>query len=678
MPKKITLEDVGKLYNDEIIQYNDNTKVLNIPHRNYNQALQRKFQRGAKQNAAWDKDHPVAAKWRNVVTTIPFAVAAAPFATAAINTGKVIRTIPKVAKTINTIAKSPIGKIISKAKPYINGTLALSGIAHGVNEIKNTGFTPQAALDLSLAYPALKNILPKTTYTPIKGYNIENKTNIKGYLPFNENKKPNYGSYIKIPSTGQIIPLTDETIAPRRELIKRINLGFSRRYGYKPIPLKASKTRFDTENAIKSLMEQHNTFVRGVRDERPFRESTNAALIKEGLEPTTENRLQYYATHYAGDTGHGRANKHTGRDIGTLYTSNMPTVGKGYSIPFSSVEQVPGGVYAVRRPLDFSSKNLADWVINNDFKFHGMSNTISGSNYFDYELPYYLKTGKSLRKEFNELNPINKSDIVKKVKDKYYEVDNLYLDNIINNIKSIYPNFKVPIPIIQNTPQSKAVLTALEKTYKQLQSKKFKFDTKIIKDFLSKHKDIKYDIVFDDDAPYVYNLYNNTITSTGSSKSSLEQLKRYNDELQSITKTYFNDDMLNDIMNEELSKISYYSAIHKKALEQEIKKEIQRKYIERSKYDISDYAKSKGLIPTKQRSLLFGDVVDPINRTRFSLQEPQQHFVFEGPVGEKGLNIVRKYSKEELDPLPYTARGHRGAWGQNLSRKVKKYGGIKI
>lgn len=153
MPKKITLEDVGKFYNDEIIQHNDNTKVLNIPHRNYNQALQRKFQRGAKQNAAWDKDHPVAAKWRNVATTIPFVVAAAPFATAAINTGKVIRTIPKVAKTINTITKSPVGKIISKAKPYVNETLALSGITHGVNEIKNTGFTPQAALDLSASIP---------------------------------------------------------------------------------------------------------------------------------------------------------------------------------------------------------------------------------------------------------------------------------------------------------------------------------------------------------------------------------------------------------------------------------------------------------------------------------------------------------------------------------------------
>lgn len=165
MPKKITLEDVGRFYNDEIIQHNDNTKVLNIPHRNYNQALQRKFQRGAKQNAAWDKDHPIAAKWRNAVTTIPFAVAAAPFATAAINAGKVIRTIPKVAKTINTITKSPVGKIISKAKPYVNGTLALSGITHGVNEIKNTGFTPQAALDLSASIPFGLNVIK-----PIYGF----------------------------------------------------------------------------------------------------------------------------------------------------------------------------------------------------------------------------------------------------------------------------------------------------------------------------------------------------------------------------------------------------------------------------------------------------------------------------------------------------------------------------
>ena len=73
MPKKITLENVGRFYNDEIIQYNDNTKVLNIPHRNYNQALQRKFQRGAKQNVAWDKDPNIAYKYyRNQLTKDEF------------------------------------------------------------------------------------------------------------------------------------------------------------------------------------------------------------------------------------------------------------------------------------------------------------------------------------------------------------------------------------------------------------------------------------------------------------------------------------------------------------------------------------------------------------------------------------------------------------------------------
>lgn len=56
MPRNITLEDIGRLYKDTIVQHNDNTRVLNVPYRVYNQALQRRFQNGAKQNAAWDKD----------------------------------------------------------------------------------------------------------------------------------------------------------------------------------------------------------------------------------------------------------------------------------------------------------------------------------------------------------------------------------------------------------------------------------------------------------------------------------------------------------------------------------------------------------------------------------------------------------------------------------------------
>lgn len=162
MPRNITLEDIGRLYKDTIVQHNDNTRVLNVPHRVYNQALQRRFQNGAKQNAAWDKDHPVAAKWRNVATAAPFAVAAAPFATTALGTGRAIISIPRVAKTLATVAKSPVGKIASKAKPYVNGILSLTGLGAGVNETINNGFTPQAALDIggaiSLGANATKSI----------------------------------------------------------------------------------------------------------------------------------------------------------------------------------------------------------------------------------------------------------------------------------------------------------------------------------------------------------------------------------------------------------------------------------------------------------------------------------------------------------------------------------------
>lgn len=175
MPKHITLEDVGRLYKDTIVQHNDNTRVLNVPHRVYNQALQRRFQNGAKQHAAWDKDHPVAAQWRDVATAVPFAVATAPIAGTALSAGKAVAGVPKVAKVIKTITKSPIGKIASKAKPYIDAGLALTGLTSGIKEAVNNGFTPKAALELSGGVP----------YNPFFIKQLKTVANSKTYLPTN-------------------------------------------------------------------------------------------------------------------------------------------------------------------------------------------------------------------------------------------------------------------------------------------------------------------------------------------------------------------------------------------------------------------------------------------------------------------------------------------------------------
>lgn len=92
-----------------------------------------------------------------MATAVPFAVAAAPFVKTALGAAGAVTTIPKVAKTITTVAKSPVGKIASKAKPYINGILSLTGLGTGVNETINNGFTPKAVLDIGGAIPLAAN-----------------------------------------------------------------------------------------------------------------------------------------------------------------------------------------------------------------------------------------------------------------------------------------------------------------------------------------------------------------------------------------------------------------------------------------------------------------------------------------------------------------------------------------
>lgn len=58
----------------------DNTRVMNRPHKEYNQHLKADATQGAKAHAAWRKDNPAAAKAGLVLGASPFIAMAAPFA----------------------------------------------------------------------------------------------------------------------------------------------------------------------------------------------------------------------------------------------------------------------------------------------------------------------------------------------------------------------------------------------------------------------------------------------------------------------------------------------------------------------------------------------------------------------------------------------------------------------
>ena len=92
--------------------------------------------------------------------------------------------------------------------------------------------------------------------------------------------------------------------------------------------------------------------VRGVRDVYgKERANIDQILLSRGIEPTTENRLKFFATTYASSTGAGRSGftpKY--QNEGALYTSNSYNTAAGYAYNRSG-DELRGGVAKVRRPV---------------------------------------------------------------------------------------------------------------------------------------------------------------------------------------------------------------------------------------------------------------------------------------------------------------------------------------
>lgn len=543
--------------------------------------------------------------------------------------------------------------------------------------------------------------LNKNKYFNTNNNIIENNKFLQ--LPYVAKNNKHYGNSIVLQSSNKTINLPDLNVASRRNLLKRINKIFVTRYGYEKLPLEAANTREATETAIKNLMTQHNSFVRGVRDKVSVRDRTNQLLIQNGLEPTKENRLRWYATHYAPDTGAGRANFYNNDDdgLGTIYTSNSFNVARGYADGRNN--RIPGSQYVVQRPLDFSSPNLEDWVINNEFKFIGEGSTKKGTNYFDYELPYYLKTGKNLRNEYLKDNPIdiNYNKISNDVAEQYFKDASNEL--AVKQRRSYLNMYKQQNNITFDFPKSHigpnhygVVLSNIEQdVLNRLATRKAHVTSynKMIKDFLSKHPGYYTPAYYMNGSPSGRAVFKNTGAKDHMIKEDIAgfhfdgapntnhidyspELSKELSEFIEANKSKYLD---NDIKGYYFGRLKHLNTEinnSKKSLKNAINKAIKSQYAKVSNIDISEYAKSKGLKPAQSRNLLFGDRYGN-NVTINNPDNPWQHFVFIGPIDEEGLKIVRKIPYSEIEQYPSTKGGHIGPYTKGLSRKVKKYGGIK-
>lgn len=130
------------MFNDYLTMSNDRTKVNNLPHREYNTHLRERGERGAKEHALWDKEHPNLSAWRDFTTAIPLGVAVTPLVggggSALLETG------------MGQAAKHGIAALMEN--PYVagvNNAVGLGFAGKGSYDVSQGNFTPETAMDLA-------------------------------------------------------------------------------------------------------------------------------------------------------------------------------------------------------------------------------------------------------------------------------------------------------------------------------------------------------------------------------------------------------------------------------------------------------------------------------------------------------------------------------------------------
>lgn len=162
---------------------NDKTQVNNLPHREYNTSLKANAERGAKEHALWDKEHPNLASWRDAATAVPFGIA----------------SIPLVAGGGQTLLGTAAGQAIKGGvsrvlgNPIIeaaNNAVGLGFAGMGAYDVSQGKFTPETAMDFMGLYPVAKSLTgltkPKKATSNVERLLADNGNNsfIENDVPF--------------------------------------------------------------------------------------------------------------------------------------------------------------------------------------------------------------------------------------------------------------------------------------------------------------------------------------------------------------------------------------------------------------------------------------------------------------------------------------------------------------
>ena len=421
-------------------------------------------------------------------------------------------------------------------------------------------------------------------------------------------------------------------IQNNRQLIKTFN-KWNRHYGYPPIDLNLDKTPKLAEQAIRDRLKEHNTFVRGVRDVYgDERDDINRILISKGIEPTEENRLKYFATTYAPNTGAGRSGFYSKyQNEGALYTSNSLNTAAGYAYN-RSADKLRGAVVKVRRPVQYYD-DLAEQILNSDFEFDTERIGRTNPTYVRYELPYLLRTGRSL-----------KSDIIKEK-----SIPKISLEQYINFVKNAENQF--PLFSIKTDIEELSYNDNLSQLLDRLRDKGL--DTKYV-EHLKYRKGAKFS---NNITTYIEQHLRDLLYSLDNGDI---DIKYANQRIGYLGSRKYRESMFNyrkQCIQELINRaIKHFYPNNARVTEEDMQNFLR-------KNNISINNSSTNVITTEM-----------FKRTSRNVGSPYQHFIFTGPIGEKALDFVDFIDPKEFNDL-YKTRQHIGDYYGGLSRKSYSDGG---
>jgi hypothetical protein len=188
-----------------------------------------------------------------------------------------------------------------------------------------------------------------------------------------------------IKPVSKVVSKTDDAIKAGSKVVDKVdditeNLkhleyakNYYSKYGYN-IPenlAEIAKNSKLTDETIQGLVNQHNTFVRGVSTNWDEIAKKNPEILRhlegKGIDyiNNPQAAAEYMSTHVPIQTGYGRAGLNEnvfreGKDA--IYTSNSIPTAEGYTYG-------DGYIVKIKRPTDFSSKNRIDWINSNKLDY---------------------------------------------------------------------------------------------------------------------------------------------------------------------------------------------------------------------------------------------------------------------------------------------------------------------